>query len=105
MTTELWKCIAGLTHARADKKIRRVFVDLSGKVLVPSIGRKWYTIIARNDCTRLTRVYFLGKKLDAATTFESFLAEVRVDGTPSAVMDVRSDNGEEFFGVNFRHMP
>ena len=40
-------------------------------------------------------MYFLGKKSDAASAFESFLAEVRADGTPSAVMAVRSDNGGE----------
>ena len=38
---------------------------------------------------------FLGKKSDAASAFESFLAEVRADGTPSAVMAVRSDNRGE----------
>ena len=53
----------------------------------------------RNDSTRFTRAYFLGKKSDAASAFESFLAEVRVDGTPSAFMSVRSDNeGASFVG-------
>ena len=55
----------------------------------------------RDDCTRFTRVYFLRHKSDAASAFESFLAEVRADGTPSAVMAVRSDNGREFFGGAF----
>ena len=32
---------------------------------------------------------------------ESFLAKVRADGTSSAVMTVRSDNGGEFFGGDF----
>ena len=40
-------------------------------------------------------------KSDAASAFESFLAEVRADGTPSAVMTVRSDNGGECFGGDF----
>ena len=40
-------------------------------------------------------------KSDAASAFESFLAEVRADGTPSAVMAVRSDNGREFFAGAF----
>ena len=30
--------------------------------------------------------------------FDSFLAKVRADGTPSAVMAVRLNNGGEFFG-------
>ena len=65
---------------------------------VPIIGGKWYTLNVRDDCTRFTPEYCLGKKWDAASAFESFLAEVRADGTPSAVMAVRSDNGGEFFG-------
>ena len=68
---------------------------------VQSIGGKRYTLIVRDDCTRFTRVYFLRHKSDAASAFESFLAEVRADGTPSAVMAVRSDNGREFFGGVF----
>ena len=55
----------------------------------------------RDDCPRYTRVYFLSKKSDAASAFESFLAGVWADGTQSAVMAVRSDNGGEFFGGGF----
>ena len=55
----------------------------------------------RDDCTRFTRVYFLGEKSGAASAFESFFAEVQADGTPSPVMVVRSDNGGEFFGGDF----
>ena len=44
---------------------------------------------------------FLRHKSDAASAFESFLAEVRADGIPSTVMAVRSDNGREFFGGAF----
>ena len=64
---------------------------------VRSIGGKRYTLIVRDDFTRFTRVYFSRHKTDAASAFESFLAEVQADGTPSAVMAVRSDNGREFF--------
>ena len=54
----------------------------------------------RDDCTRFTRLYFLRHKSDAASAFESFLAEVRAGGAPSAVMAVRY-NGREFFGRAF----
>ena len=70
-------------------------------MVVQSIGGKRYTLIVRDDCTRFTRVYFFRHKSDAASAFKSFLAEVRADGTPSAVMAVRSDNGREFFGGAF----
>ena len=98
MAKGLRKPIARSTHTRADKKLQRVFVDLSGPMAVQSIGGKRYTLIVRDDCTRFTRVNFFMHKSDAASAFESFLAEVRADGTPSAVMAVRSDNGREFFG-------
>ena len=68
---------------------------------VQSIGGKRYTLIVRDDCTRFTRVYFFRHKSDAASAFESFLAEVRADRTPSAVMAVRSDKGREFLGGAF----
>ena len=52
----------------------------------------------RNDHTRFKRVHFLAKKSDVTSASESFLAEVRADGTPSAVLCVRSGNGGELFG-------
>ena len=75
-----------------------MFVDLSGKMTVPSIGGKRNILIVQDDCTRFTRVYFLGKKSDAASAFESFLEGYRADCTPFAFMTVRSDNGVEVFG-------
>ena len=101
MAKGLRKPIARSTHTRADKRLQRVFVDLSGPMAVKSIGGKRYTLIVRDDCTRFNRVYFLRHKSDAASAFESFLAEVRADGIPSTVMAVRSDNGREFFGGAF----
>ena len=101
MAKGLRKPIARSTRTRADKRLQRVFVDLSGPMAVKSIGGKRYTLIVRDDCTRFNRVYFLRHKSDAASAFESFLAEVRADGIPSTVMAVRSDNGREFFGGAF----
>ena len=101
MAKGLRKPIARSTHTRADKRLQRVFVDLSGPMAVKSIGGKRYTLIVRDDCTRFNRVYFLRHKSDAASAFESFLAEVRADGILSTVMAVRSDNGREFFGGAF----
>ena len=100
----LRKPIAMSTHTRANEKLQRVFVDLSGKMPVPSTGRTWYTLIVRDDCPRFTRVYFIGKTSDAARAFESFLAEVRADGTPSVVMAARPDNGRGVFEWDFRKL-
>ena len=46
-------------------------------------------------------MYFIDRKSDAASTFESFLVEVRADSIPSADVAVRSDNGREVFGGDF----
>ena len=76
MAKGLRKPIARSTDTREDKKFERVFVDLSGKTVVPSIGGKRYTPTVRDDHTRFTRVYVPARKSDAASAFESFLAEV-----------------------------
>ena len=39
-----------------------------------------------------------GKKSGAGSALGSFLVEVRADGTPSAVLAVRSDNRRNIFG-------
>ena len=62
MVEGLRKLIAKSTHTGADKKLQRMFVDLSGKMTVPSIEGKRNTLIVQDDCARFTRVYFLGKK-------------------------------------------
>ena len=98
MVKGLRKPIARSTHTRAARKLQRTFVDLSGPMTVQSIGGNWNTRFVRDDRTRFTRVYFLRHESDAASAFESFLAEVRANSTPSAVMDVRSDNEREGFG-------
>ena len=76
MAKGLLKPIDRSTDTRADIKLKRVFVDLSVKMAVPSIVGKRFTLIVRDDHARFTRVYVLVKKSDAASVLESFLAEV-----------------------------
>ena len=54
MAYGLRKPITRSTDTRADKKVERLFVDLSGKMAVPSMGGKRNTFIARDDHTRFT---------------------------------------------------
>ena len=104
MAKGLRKPIAWSTHTRTDKKLRWAFIDLSGKMAIPSIEGKGYTLIVRDDWTQFTRLYFLGQTSDVASAFESFLAKIRVNNTPFAVMAVRSDVGGEVFGGSFRNL-
>ena len=46
-------------------------------------------------------MYFVSHKHDAASAFENFLADLRVEGTPSEVMIVRSDDGGEIMEGKF----
>ncbi|CAN0489046.1 unnamed protein product, partial [Laminaria digitata] len=65
-------------------------------------GRKWFTLIVRDDFSRHTWVHLMRHNSDAAELFEQFLADVRADdGVPSKVVVVRSDDGGEFRGGKF----
>ena len=101
MAKGLRRGIKQSTHTRADKKLERVFVDLSGPKMVKSDGGRRYTLIVRDDFSRYTWVYFMRHKPDAAETFKQFLSDTRADGVPSQVVTVRSDGGGGFCGGNF----
>ena len=58
----LRKAIPSTTTTRATEKLGRVFVDLSGKKDVASIGGSHYCMIIRDDYTRFTWLYFLKHK-------------------------------------------
>ena len=98
------KGIKQSTHTRANKKPRKVFVDLSGRKVVESPGRKSYTLIVRDDFSRYTWVSFKRHKSDAVELFEQCLADVRADGVPYKVVIVRPDGGGEFRGGKFGDM-
>ena len=84
------------THCREDKRLSRVFVDLGGNKHVTSMGGNKYPMIIRDDFSRYAWLYFISHKSDAAEAFKQFLADLRVEGIPSEVVVVRSDNGGEF---------
>ena len=88
--------IASKTHCREDKRLSRVFVDLGGKKHVASMGENKYPMIIRDDFSRYAWVYFISHKSNAAEAFKQFLADLRVEGIPSEVVVVRSNNGGEF---------
>ncbi|CAM9259353.1 unnamed protein product, partial [Laminaria digitata] len=90
------KPIPNSTKSRASEKLGRVFVDLSGPKRTPSLLGKRYVMLVMDDFTRHAWLYFLKHKSDAAGTFRKFLADVRADGVPSKVENVRSDNGGVF---------
>ena len=101
MAKGLRRGIKQSTHTRAEKKLGKVFVDLSGPKVVESDGGKRYTLIVRDEFSRYTWVYFMRHKSDAAETFKQFLSDTRADSVPSQAVTVRSDGGGEFCGGKF----
>ena len=85
--------IPSKTHGRAAKRLFRVFVDLGGKKHVASMGGNKYPMIVWDDFSRHAWMYFVSHKYGAASAFEKFLADLTVEGTPSKVVIVRSDDG------------
>ena len=66
-----------------------------------SVGGNNYPMIVRDDFSRHAWVYFVSHKYDAASASEKFLAGLRVEGTQSEVVIVRSDDGGEFMEGKF----
>lgn len=86
------------TKTRAQKRLWRVFVDMTGLRRLVSVGGVHYVMIVRDDYTRYTWLFGLKSKSASATAFafREFLADVRADVMPSSVEIVRTDNGSEF---------
>ena len=83
-------------HGRLANGLFRVFVDLGGKKHAASMWANKYSMIVRDDFSRHAWMYFVSHKYNAASAFETFLADLRVGGTPSKVVIVRSDDRGEF---------
>ena len=86
------------TECRSDERLGRVFVDLSGKKAVPSHGKNLYTMVFRDDKTRMTWEYYLRSKDEAPIGLEKWLAEIRDVGVPKII---RSDDASELRGGRF----
>ena len=65
------------TKTCAQKRLGRVFVDLTDLRRVASVGGVHYVMIVRDDCTRYTWLFGLKSKSVSATAFafREFLAE------------------------------
>ncbi|CAN0413361.1 unnamed protein product, partial [Discosporangium mesarthrocarpum] len=89
------------TTDRAVSKLSRLFMDLSGKKAVPSLGGNWFNAIILDDFSRFMRVYPLKAKSDAYGALELFLPENNADKAHHLVSTVRSDDGGGVLGGHF----
>ncbi|CAN0246884.1 unnamed protein product, partial [Scytosiphon promiscuus] len=86
------------TECRSDEKLGRVFVDLSGIKPVKSHGGKQYSMVFRDDKSRMTWEYYLRSKDEAPIALEEWLTDVRSVGVPKII---RSDDASELRGGRF----
>ena len=96
--------IPSKTHGRLDKTLFCVFVDLGGKKHVAFMGGNKYSMIVRDDFSRHAWMYFVSHKYYTASAFEKSLFDLRVEGTPSEAVIVRSDNGGDFMEDKFGNL-
>ena len=77
------------TECRSDNKMGRTFVDESGEKPVASKGGKKYSIIFRDDATRMSWIYFMRKKYESPDALDQFLADTREYGPPKIALMTR----------------
>ena len=63
----------------------RIFVDESGEKPVASEGGKKYSIIFRDDATRMSWIYCMRKKPESPDALDQFLADTREYGPPKII--------------------
>ena len=63
----------------------KIFVDESGEKPVASKGGKKYSIIFRDDATRMSWIYFMRKKSESPDALDQFLADTREYGPPKTI--------------------
>ena len=69
-----------------------------------SKGSNFSVMIERDNYSRYMWLYSTARKSDATNALEHFLASVRANGTSSVVKHIRSDNGGEIKGAQFRQV-
>ena len=72
------------TECRSDK-MGGIFVDESGEKPVAPKGGKKYSIIFRDDATRMSWIYFMRKKSESSDALDQFLADTRGYGPPKII--------------------
>jgi hypothetical protein len=84
-----------MTRVLADYPIKLIHSDVSGPILVPSLGKYVYYVSFIDDFSRNTWIYFLRKKSDVFDKFKDFKALVE-NQTEKKIKVLRTDNGREF---------
>ena len=86
------------TECRSDKKMGRIFVYESSEKPVASKGGKKYSIIFRDDATRMSWIYFMRKKSESLDALDQFLADTREYEPPKII---RTDDAPQLKAGKF----
>ena len=81
-----------------------MFFYVSGQKSVQSTGGKKYTLLVRDDFTKLKALHFMRSKDEVTKYFSQYLADYRFTGVPPPAEVVRSDNAAECQGGVFANL-
>jgi hypothetical protein len=90
---------SGATRAKGILEL--IHSDVFGPVPVPSLGKSMYYVSFIDDFSRNTWIYFLRKKYEVFDKFKEFKALVE-NQTEKKIKILRTDNGGEFYGNEFK---
>ena len=96
------KAVPRSTAPRAVRPLQYVATDLAGPHSFRSYGGAQYTMLVTDMFSGFSWIYFLKEKHEAACHFSMFLTDV--SWYPGRVEVVRTDNGGEFVGEEFRRL-
>lgn len=85
---------------RATQVLALIHSDLCGPMSMKSLGGALYFLLFIDDYSRYTHIYFLKKKSETFSYFQSYKTLVE-NQTSQQILILRSDNGGEFISKDF----
>ncbi|EKU23372.1 retrovirus-related pol polyprotein from transposon tnt 1-94, partial [Nannochloropsis gaditana CCMP526] len=91
---------------RANEPLELLHTDVLGPIEVESLGGARYAIGFTDDYTRWRVVYPMKHKSESLDCLKRYLKDISVlhrDSKVKTLIGLRSDNGGEYTGINFKH--
>ncbi|EWM20469.1 retrovirus-related pol polyprotein from transposon tnt 1-94 [Nannochloropsis gaditana] len=94
------------SRERAEKPLELVHTDVLGPVEVESLGGARYAIGFTDDYTRWRMIYPMRHKSESLNCLKRYIADMKVllrDHGVDTLIRIRSDNGGEYAGIDFKN--